>query len=169
MPATTRRRRSRNREHRESRTDFYFSGSYSPVPMSSACIFLYGNTLPAMSAMPFCYSQSCDFAQSMRCAWVLEVILVNLSERRVFKVLVAMNGSFFKASRAPFTLLRCFTKTEAKTSIFVRVFTLIRTKTEVFENALDQCEHAKKVVFENAATTTRQLQRYEVFPPFLYR
>ena len=61
-------------------------------------------------------------------------------------------------SEAPFTLLPFCAKTERKISVFVKVFTLIRkkrhkngcfrkcyqkwisTKTEVFENAFDQCE-----------------------------
>ena len=44
--------------------------------------------------------------------------------------------SFRRVCKAPFTLLRFCTKTERKTSVFVKVFTLIRTKMEVFENAV---------------------------------
>ena len=79
--------------------------------------------------------------------------------------------------KAPFTLLRFCTKTERKTSVFVKVFTLIRTKTpqkrrfsktkskvdiqktEVFENAFDQCERTKTEVFENAAVSNNELHK----------
>ena len=69
------------------------------------------------------------------------------------------------------------TKTERKTSVFVKVFTLIGTKTpqkrrfsrtlskldihktEVFENAFEQCEHTKTEVFENTPMSNNQLHK----------
>ena len=82
-------------------------------------------------------------------------------------------------NKAPFTLLRFCTKTERKTSVFVKVFTLIctkrhkdggfgkrcqkwiSTKTEVFGNAFDQCEHTKTEVFENAPICNNELHKTE--------
>ena len=86
---------------------------------------------------------------------------------------------FFRIAKAPFTLLRICTKTERKTSVFVKVFTLIltktpknggfrkrcqkwiSTKTEVFENAFDQCERTKTEVFENAPISNNELHKSE--------
>ena len=71
-------------------------------------------------------------------------------------------------SYAPFTLLRFCTKTEKEISVFVKtVYTtphknaqtwkfskLIFTKTEGFENAVDQCERTKMDKNKNAAIAT---------------
>ena len=47
------------------------------------------------------------------------------------------SANTFPSFNAPFTLLRFCTKTEKKISVFVKPFTLPRTKTEVFKNALE--------------------------------
>ena len=85
-------------------------------------------------------------------------------------------------NKAPFTLLRFCTKTERTTFVFVKVFTLIRTKTpqkkktEVFENAVksgypqkwrflknafDQCECTKTEVFETLQYSTMSFTKPE--------
>ena len=83
---------------------------------------------------------------------------------------------------APFTLLRFYTKAEErKTSVFVKVNTLIRTKApknEGFENdteigypRLQQCEHTKTDIVRSVFVI-RQInlkgQKWMIFPQFLY-
>ena len=65
--------------------------------------------------------------------------------------------------KAPFTLLRFCTKNREENHCFCEsVLTDLHknaTKTEVFDNAFEQCERTKTEVFENAPISNNELHK----------